>query len=88
MIGTSPHDELNEELVAYLDGELSPEAVQRVEHRLASDPEFRERLNSLQRAWSMLDILSSWVKTVLMGVPRSVRRAWSHCCMCPSTVVR
>lgn len=51
----SPLDE--EELVAYLDGELDDEACQRVEQRLADDPAYRQELQRLQRAWDCLDRL-------------------------------
>jgi anti-sigma factor RsiW len=51
---TSP---LDEELVSYLDGELSPEAAQQVERRLAEDAGYRARLAQLQRAWDLLDSL-------------------------------
>ena len=51
---TSP---LDEELVAYLDGELSSEAAQQVERRLAEDASYRARLAQLQRAWDLLDSL-------------------------------
>ena len=42
------------DLVAYLDGELSEEAVARVERRLADDERFRQHLASLQRSWDAL----------------------------------
>ncbi len=51
----SPLDE--EELVAYLDGELDAEACQRVEQRLADDPQSRLELQRLQRTWDYLDRL-------------------------------
>lgn len=59
----SPSDELNEldpldeELVAYLDEELSPSERVRVERRLAEDETYRERLRSLQATWDALDLL-------------------------------
>jgi anti-sigma factor RsiW len=49
---------VDDELVAYLDGELDAEGAARVERRLADDPEFRARLSHLQKAWDMLDSLS------------------------------
>lgn len=49
--------EMETELVAYLDGELDHAAAQRVERRLSEDPEFRRRLQQLQRAWDLLDSL-------------------------------
>jgi anti-sigma factor RsiW len=48
---------IDEELVAYLDGELDAETAARIERRLAEDPRFSARLNQLQRAWDLLDTL-------------------------------
>ena len=50
-------DTVQEELVAYLDGELNADDNARVESRLADDAEYRLRLQQLQRAWDMLDDL-------------------------------
>jgi hypothetical protein len=50
---------LEEQLVAYLDGELDAEAVRRIEARLAAEPEVREALNRLERTWEMLDELGA-----------------------------
>lgn len=50
-------DEAQEELVAYLDGELSPEERVRVERRLADEPDYRFQLRQLQQSWDMLDAL-------------------------------
>jgi hypothetical protein len=44
-------------LVAYLDGELSPEDGAVVESRLAGDDSFRRELQELQRAWDALNQL-------------------------------
>jgi hypothetical protein len=49
---------IDEELVAYLDGELNPEQATRVERRLGEDPKYRARLNQLERAWDLLDTLN------------------------------
>ncbi|MBL9164110.1 MAG: hypothetical protein JNL18_15380 [Planctomycetaceae bacterium] len=46
-----------EEIVAYLDGELSPEESARVEQRLAADENYRQQLQSIERAWLALDQL-------------------------------
>src|SRR5215207_4761082 len=46
-----------EEIVAYLDGELSPEESARVEQRMASDESYRRQLQSIERAWLALDQL-------------------------------
>jgi anti-sigma factor RsiW len=48
---------IDEEIVAYLDGELDMETAAQVERRLADDPRYNARLNQLQRAWDMLDNL-------------------------------
>lgn len=53
----SDADALQEELTAYLDGELDAEAVSQVEQRLARDAEYREELARLERAWGLLDRL-------------------------------
>ena len=50
----TPLDEL---LVAYLDGELDPEASRQIEERLAVEPEVRRRLQEMERTWEMLDQL-------------------------------
>lgn len=46
-----------EELVAYLDGELSDDEAARVETRLAEEQAYREHLKTLQQTWDMLDAL-------------------------------
>jgi anti-sigma factor RsiW len=48
---------LEEQLVAYLDGELSDEETARIEQRLSDDPQARASLVRLERTWSMLDQL-------------------------------
>jgi anti-sigma factor RsiW len=50
-------DSVDEELVAYLDGELDADEAAQIEGRLATDPNLRGRLQQLQRAWDMLDEL-------------------------------
>jgi anti-sigma factor RsiW len=50
-------ESLQEELTAYLDGELTSEDRRRVEEKLARDPEYRGELQRMQRAWDMLDKL-------------------------------
>ena len=50
-------DPVTDEIVAYLDGELAPQDSRRVESRLATDEEFRQELNELDRAWDALDAL-------------------------------
>ncbi len=44
-----------DDLSAYLDGELDPAARQALEARLARDPALRAELQRLERAWGMLD---------------------------------
>jgi len=48
---------IDEEIVAYLDGELDTEAIARVERRLSEDATYRARLSQLQHAWDLLDNL-------------------------------
>lgn len=48
---------IDEEIVAYLDGELDTEAMARVERRLTEDAAYRARLSQLQHAWDLLDNL-------------------------------
>jgi hypothetical protein len=50
---------LEEQLVAYLDGEMDAESVRRIEERLATEPEVRDAINRLERTWDMLDELGS-----------------------------
>lgn len=54
---TTEQASIDEEIVAYLDGELDPDGVARVERRLSEDPAYRARLGQLQRAWDLLDAL-------------------------------
>jgi len=54
---TADHATLDEQLVAYLDGELDDEGTRRVEELLASDPKVRETLERLENTWEMLDNL-------------------------------
>jgi len=46
-----------EQIVAYLDGELTAEESAQVEQRLAADKTFRQELQGAQRAWTALDEL-------------------------------
>ena len=56
---TSPDiDPVEEELVAYLDEELEPEHRAQVEHRLAEDARYRDKLKHMQKSWDMLDLLA------------------------------
>jgi hypothetical protein len=47
--------ELREEIVAYLDGELTDDQVVVVEQRLSEDESYRHELLQLQRTWDILD---------------------------------
>ncbi len=50
---------IDEQLVAYLDGELDAETSRQIEERLSEDPALRERLNALDRTWHVLDELEA-----------------------------
>lgn len=54
----NPNDLLEEELVAYLDGELPDADRARIDQRLASDSTCQRKLAQLQKAWDLLDLLS------------------------------
>ncbi len=47
----------DEQLIAYLDGELETEAARQLDQRLANEPQLQQRLQQHQRAWDMLDEL-------------------------------
>lgn len=51
-----PHA-LEEQLVAYLDGELDDASSRRIEELLASDPNVRDTLEKLEGTWELLDHL-------------------------------
>src|SRR5687767_6339927 len=48
---------LDEDLVAYLDGELDDEAARRLVDRLNNDDAARQRLRALATSWDLLDHL-------------------------------
>jgi anti-sigma factor RsiW len=50
-------DAIQEELTAYLDGELAAAARGRVEEKLARDPDYRAELQRMQRSWDLLEKL-------------------------------
>lgn len=50
-------DPLDEEIAAYLDGELAPEARADFERRLADDPQLRARVDAERSAWNALSLL-------------------------------
>lgn len=56
--GDSRHDSnLDEVLVAYLDGQLAAEQSEQIESQLSTDPLVRKRLQELDRVWNALDVL-------------------------------
>jgi hypothetical protein len=56
-LSTNEKDRRIEQIVAYLDGELSPVEASLVERQLAEDADFRQEMKSIERAWSALDVL-------------------------------
>jgi hypothetical protein len=48
---------VNEQLTAYLDGELTGEELAAVERRLTDDPDYLFQLQQLQQSWDLLDAL-------------------------------
>ncbi|MEX0611357.1 MAG: zf-HC2 domain-containing protein [Pirellulales bacterium] len=57
IVNPQPELPAEEELVAYLDGELPPDECRRIEERLAADGNFRQRLHDLDQAWEALGTL-------------------------------
>src|SRR3972149_1096545 len=55
----NPWNSLEEQLVAYLDGELDAQSSRQIEELLASDPEVRLKLQRLERTWELLDELET-----------------------------
>jgi len=55
----NPDTSLEEQLVAYLDGELDTESNRRIEELLAADPRVRATLQGLDRTWELLDELDT-----------------------------
>jgi anti-sigma factor RsiW len=52
-----PDDEEREELVAFLDGELSDDDAHKVEAKLNVDPKARAEADALRRTWDLLEFL-------------------------------
>lgn len=50
---------IDEEIVAYLDGELDADSEARIVRKLSDDAAYRARLSQLQHAWDLLDNLRS-----------------------------
>jgi hypothetical protein len=75
---------LNEELVAYLDGELPPNESRRVEERLATDADYRQQLRELDQAWESLESLPAtnadddFARTTIEMVSVAAEREASH----------
>ena len=47
----------DEQIIAYLDGELDVETERKIDHLLATNQDVRKRTNSLQHVWDALDEL-------------------------------
>lgn len=56
-LSTNDRDRRLEQIVAYLDGELSPAEASQVEQQLTDDAQFRQELADIERAWTALDVL-------------------------------
>ena len=69
-------ERLDEELVAYLDGELDGEAARRMEHRLASEEPVRRRLQQLAQSWDLLDQLPRTTVDEISLAARSRSSLW------------
>jgi anti-sigma factor RsiW len=55
-VNPQPESDLfRDQLVAYLDGELSAEESQALERHLSEDPDLRRQLQTHQQAWDLLD---------------------------------
>ena len=78
----SPQDnaDFRDELVAYLDGELSPERHEAVQRRLREDPDLAREADRLDRTWRLLDHLpdgtpsEAFVDDTMREVRRTDRR--------------
>ena len=83
-----------EELVSYLDGELSAEECRRVERRLASDADYRRQLTELEQAWTALEALppqtveDDFARTTIEMVAVAAEQEAQAASVAQSTVVR
>jgi anti-sigma factor RsiW len=81
----------DQELVAYLDGEISEAERATIEQRIANEPDLSQRLDDLRATWQLLDHLSpteptdDFTKTTVTmtavrshrsAVSRFIRRRW------------
>jgi anti-sigma factor RsiW len=76
--------DLDEQLVAYLDGELDADESRRIEEALATDPHVRTQLQQLERSWELMDRLpraevddsfvNSTVEMIAVEAEREVER--------------
>ena len=57
MVSDTPDDDLDDDLVAYLDGELGVADARSVESKLAFDPKAREEADALKKTYDLLDYL-------------------------------
>lgn len=77
-------DQIDEELTAYLDGELSPELSANLERKLVQDEDLRKRLADLRKAYDLLDDLpqaaprQSFTQTTIEMVVADLRRSSEH----------
>ena len=75
---------INEELTAYLDGELSTEELSVVEQRLQDDPSYLAQMQQLQQSWDLLDVLpqtqgyDGFVKTTMEMAVRDSDRDFNR----------
>jgi anti-sigma factor RsiW len=77
------NEQLDEQLVAYLDGELDTEAARQLEARLACDESLRNRLKQMSQSWDLLDQLPrsnvdekfarTTVQTVTLAIAQQVQ---------------
>jgi anti-sigma factor RsiW len=54
---SKPDASADEQLTAYLDGELDDDVSREIEQRLGDDEQYREQLKRLDEAWALLDHL-------------------------------
>ncbi|MEE8450366.1 MAG: DUF3106 domain-containing protein [Thermoguttaceae bacterium] len=84
---TNAEPSLEEQLVAYLDGELDAEVSHQIEELLLTEPEVRQTLQRLDRTWDLLDELDrpqlddrftrSTLEMVTVAATKDVKEAWA-----------